>query len=443
MGGAKLSYDGRCKSIKILFIFPHVKVSGSILYTLTTYPSLTLKQLAAITPNKYSIELVDERCKKINFNGSYDLVGISCLTYNAPRAYEVADKFRRRGVPVVLGGYHPSALPEEAKQHADAVVIGEAEYSLPELLMDLEKGGLKPFYRPKKFIDPNEIPSANHQIRVDNAFMESVQATRGCPNQCQFCAIKEIEGCILRSRPIKNVIEEIKSIKKKHLFFADASLTINPSYSKLLFGEMKELNKKFDCCGNINILTKDDDFLKLASDAGCELIQVGFESISQKSIDDINKKTNKVEDYARAIRKIKDHNIMVMGLFIFGFDMDAPDIFTKTLDAIHQWNIDRAFFFILTPYPGTPIFDKLDGAGRILTKDWSKYTQMQVVFKPKNMSIDYLYNGAQGLMEDFHSLSNSLRRSFNDENFRLNRLITRTVRDISAKRYHKILSGSQ
>lgn len=387
------------------------------------------------------VELVDERCKKINFNGSYDLVGISCLTYNAPRAYEVADEFRKRGVTVILGGYHPSALPEEAKQHADAVVIGEAEYSLPELLMDLEKGDLKPFYHSKKFVNPDEIPPANHQIRVDSAFIESVQATRGCPNRCQFCAIKEVEGCILRSRPIKNVIEEIKSINKKRLFFADASLTINPSYSKSLFREMRELNKKFDCCGNINILAKDDEFLKLASEAGCELIQVGFESISQRSIDEIKKKTNRVEDYARAIRKIEDYNIMVMGLFIFGFDMDTPDIFTKTLDAIHRWNIDRAFFFTLTPYPGTPIFDKLDEEGRILTKDWSKYTQMQVVFQPKNMSIDELAKGTQRVVKDFHSISNSLRRGFNDDDFSLNRFVTRISRDISAKRYYKMLRG--
>ena len=398
-----------------------------------------MKQLAAITPNKHSVELIDERYKKINFSGSYDLVGISCLTYNAPRAYEVADEFRRRDVKVVLGGYHPSALPEEAKQHADAVVIGEAEYSLPQLLTDLEKGELKPFYRSKKFVDPNEIPSADHQIRVESPFIESVQATRGCPNQCQFCAIKEIEGCILRSRPIENVIEEIKSINKKRLFFADASLTINPSYSKSLFKEMKELNKKFDCCGNINVLAKDDEFLKLASEAGCELIQVGFESISQKSIDDINKKTNKVEEYAKAIRKIEDYGIMVMGLFIFGFDKDAQDIFTKTLDAVNEWNIDRAFFFILTPYPGTNIFHKLDEEGRILTKDWSKYTQMQVVFQPKNMTIDELSTGTKRVIEDFHSISNSLRRCFNDDDLSLTRFIARISRDISAKWYYKTL----
>jgi radical SAM superfamily enzyme YgiQ (UPF0313 family) len=406
-----------------------------------TYPSLTLRQLAAITPKENSVELIDERFKKINYSKSYDLVGISCFTYNAPRAYEIADEFRRRGVPVALGGYHPSALPEEAKQHADAVVIGEAEYSLPKLLMDLEKDDLKPFYHSKKFVDPNEIPPADHHIRFDSSFIESVQATRGCPNQCQFCAINKIEGRILRLRPIENVIEEIKSIDKKRLFFVDASLTINPSYSKSLFREMRGLNKKFDCCGNINVLTKDDEFLKLASEAGCELIQVGFESISQKSIDKINKKTNKVEDYARAIRKIKDHNIMVMGLFIFGFDTDTQDVFTKTLDAINQWNIDRAFFFVLTPYPGTPIFDKLDEEGQILTKDWSKYTQMQVVFQPKNISINELTNGTQRVIKDFHSISNSLRRSFNDDNFSLNRFVTRISRDISAKKYYKTLRG--
>jgi radical SAM superfamily enzyme YgiQ (UPF0313 family) len=250
-----------------------------------------------------------------------------------------------------------------------------------------------------------------------------------------------MEGCNLRIRPIKYVIEEIKSIKKNYLFFADSSLTINPGYSKTLFKEMKELNKKFDCCGNINTLAKDDEFLKLASEAGCNLIQVGFESISQESIDAVGKTTNKVVDYAKAVSKIKDHGIMVMGLFMFGFDSDTPDIFDRTLNAIYKMDIDRAYFFILTPFPGTSIFDRMYKEGRILTKNWSKYNIHNVVFQPKNMSIDELSTGTQRVVEEFHSISNSLRRSFNDENFSLNRFITRISRDISAKRYYKTLRG--
>jgi radical SAM superfamily enzyme YgiQ (UPF0313 family) len=427
--------------MKILYILPHRKVAGGFFYTFTTYPSMTLIQLAAITSKNHTVELVDERFQTINYKKSYDLVGISTLTYNAYRAYEIADKFRSMGIPVVLGGYHPSALPEEAKQHANSVVIGEAEETLPQLLDDLEKGKLKPFYFSKKFVEPKNIPPANHSIGRYTFFIESIQATRGCPNNCQFCAIGRMEGCILRIRPIKYVIEEIKSIKKNYLFFADSSLTTNPGYSKTLFKEMKELNKKFDCCGNINTLAKDDEFLKLASEAGCNLIQVGFESISQESIDAVGKTTNKVVDYSKAVSKIKDHGIMVMGLFMFGFDSDTPDIFDRTLNAIYKMDLDRAYFFILTPFPGTSIFNRMYKEGRILTKNWSKYNIHNVVFQPKNMSIDELSTGTQRVVEEFHSISNSLRRSFNDENFSLNRFITRISRDISAKRYYKTLRG--
>ena len=405
-----------------------------------SYPSITLKQLAAITPSEHSVELIDERCKKINFTKQYDLVGISSLTYNAPRAYKIADEFRMRGLTVVLGGYHPTALPTEAKQHADSVVMGEAESTWPQLLDDFGKGKLKPFYASKEPTDPKNIPPADHSIGVNTPFIDSIQATRGCPNNCQFCAIRNIEGRVLRARPIKKVMDEIESIRKKYLFFADASLTINPSYSKSLFKEMKELNKKFDCCGNINILAEDGEFLKLASEAGCRLIQVGFESISQKSIDTISK-NNKVKNYEKAVKKIEDYGIMVMGLFMFGFDTDTPDIFDKTLDAIYKWKLDRARFSILTPFPGTPLYNKLEAENRILTRNWSKYNIQKVVFKPKSMSMDQLSNGIKELVEEFHSISNSFKRSFNDSDFNLNQFITKNLRDFSAKHYYKTLGG--
>jgi len=427
--------------MNILFVLPHPKVKGGILYTFTTYPSLTLKQLAAITPPQHKVELVDERCQKIPFNRSYDIVGISALTYNAPRAYEIADEFRRRGVPVVLGGYHPTALPEEAKQHADAVVIGEAEETWPQLLQDVEQVTLKPFYRSLKGVDPSKIPPAAHDAGMDIPFIESIQATRGCPNNCQFCAIHTVEGSLLRERPVEQVVRELESIKKKHLFFADASLTIHPEYSKALFSEMRSLDKTFDCCGNINVLARDEEFLKLAREAGCNLIQVGFESVSQETINAIGKRTNKVEMYDSAVKKIEDYGIMVMGLFMFGFDTDNPDIFNHTLDAIYRWDIDRARFSVLTPFPGAALFNRYEQEGRILTKDWSKYDFQKVVFQPKQMSVRELAQGTQYLVEEFHSLKNSLRRSFTDENFSLNRFFTRTFRDFSSRRYYKTFGG--
>jgi radical SAM superfamily enzyme YgiQ (UPF0313 family) len=418
---------------------PHPKIQGSFFYKFYTYSSLTLKQLAAITPPEHEVELIDEKFKKINFSSLYDLVGISNITCNAPRTYEVADEFRRRGVTVVLGGYHPTAMPEEAKQHADSVVIGEAEESLPQLISDLENNVIKPFYYSNSLVDPGEIPSANHNIKTDSSFSESVQATRGCPNQCKFCAIRTVEGNKFRARPIEDVIEELKTIKKHHIFFADASLTINPKYSKALFQEMKEIDKKFDCCGNINVLARDDEFLKLASEAGCSMIQIGFESVSQNSINDVCKTTNKVKDYMKAVKKIKDHNIMVMGLFVFGFDTDTPKVINSTLGTIDQLEIDRAFFSILTPLPGTPIYMNMKKTGRIFTYDWSRYNTQAVVFYPKNMSPEELQEKTRIVVKEFHSFKNLIKRSYNDPKFSLNRFIDKGIRNFSSRQYYKTL----
>ncbi|RLF34310.1 MAG: B12-binding domain-containing radical SAM protein, partial [Thermoplasmata archaeon] len=394
--------------MRILLVMPHPNAKRTLLSRFT-YPSLTLQQIAAITPKEHLVEIVDERYEKINFNKNYDVVGISCLTYNSIRGYEIADIFRKKGTKVVFGGYHASLLPHEAKQHADSVVIGEAEITWPILLRDLEKGMLKPFYRADKLIEPEQIPAARHDIGSYNPFTEAIQASRGCPVGCEFCAMQKIEGPIFRGRPVDNVIEEMKTIKAKNIFFADASLTINPTYTKKLFQKMKEINKKFECFGNINILTKDDELLRLASEAGVSTWYVGIESISQKNINAAGKTTNKVKEYSNAIKKIKDHGMMITGFFMFGFDGDTPDIFDKTLQAMIKWKIDEASFSILTPYPGTRLYERLEKEGRITTKDWSKYTEGHVNFIPKNMTQEQLLQGMKKIATEFYSYPNIIK----------------------------------
>jgi radical SAM superfamily enzyme YgiQ (UPF0313 family) len=403
------------------------------LYT-TSLPSITLEQLISITPDKYEVECVDERWENVDFNWDGDLVGISTQTLSANRAYNIADEFRKRGKKVVLGGYHPSALPKEAKQHADAVVIGEAELSWPQLLRDFENGKLKPFYQIMP-VDPKMIPPPK-RISQSLSFMGMIQATRGCPHGCKYCAVQNVEGSNFRTRPIKNVIEEIKSLQENRFFFADSSMTINSKYSKELFQEMTGLNKKFSCYGNINVLRNDDDFLNLASEAGCETWLIGFESVCKESIRYIGKKTNKVEEYASGVKKIRDYGMMVTGLFMFGFDTDKLDIFETTLKAINQMELNRAAFSIVTPFPGTALFDELEKEGRILTKDWSKYNLRNVVFQPKNMSAEQLVNGRNSMVKEFYSLSNCLRRGFQDTNPNFNRLVVRTARDYLLNNYY-------
>lgn len=395
--------------MKILLLEPHLGVKRPSLYRFFYYGSLALEQVAALTPSNHDLEIVIETFKEIDFNNNYDLVGISCLTCNAIRGYEIADKFRKRNITVVFGGYHASILPEEVKQHADSVVIGEAEQIWEQLLIDFQNKKLKPFYKSTKFTDPDKIPPPR-RITTGKPMYASIQATRGCPNRCKFCAMQMIEGSIFRPRPIKNIVEEIREIKCKNLFFVDSSMTLNPNYSKSLFKEIKEFNKRIECFGNINVFEKDEKFLKLASDAGCFRWLIGIESISQKTINNIGKFTNKVEKYAKAIKNIQDYGMMVTGLFMFGFDSDTKDVFDKTIEAINKWNLDSIACSILTPYPGTPLFYQLKNENRIFTYDWSKYTEGNVNFKPKNFTEKELITGVKKIVSDFYSYSNSIKR---------------------------------
>ncbi len=425
--------------MKILLVEPHLGIKRTWLYRFILYRSLALEQIAALTPDIHSVDIIDEKFKNIDFTKDYDLVGISCLTCNALRGYEISDEFRSRGIPVVLGGYHPTALPEEAKIHADSVVIGEAELIWPQLLKDLENKELKPFYKADKFADGKLIPPAKRN-KDNNTFYASIQASRGCPTRCKFCAMHYVEGAIFRSRPINIVIEEIKSIKQKNLFFVDSSLTINPNYSKNLFKEMIGLNKKFECFGNINILAKDNELLKLASDAGCTRWLVGIESIFQKNIDDMGKRTNKVKRYEASIRNIKDHGMMVTGLFMFGFDNDIVDIFGQTLEAMHKWNLDNAAFSIVTPYPGTCLFNQLKKEGRIISYDWSRYTEGNVNFKPKNMSPEELLQGIIKINKEYYSYTSSMKRCLRSKNLSLSLFINKLWRNLfSTKLFNKEL----
>jgi len=369
--------------------------------------------LSAVTPKKYLIEIVDERFDKINFNKNYDIVGITTYTANAFHAYEIADKFREKGVKVVLGGYHASALPDEAKQHADSVVIGEAEETWPQLLKDFEKGKLKPFYRQTRPVDLSTIPLYDATFIGERSIRNVIQTSRGCPNGCEFCAITNSEfGRRYRTRPIDHVLKELITVPQKNIFFLDPSLTTNVNRTKLLFKKLRNLNKKFLCNGTVNVLSKDDELLRLASEAGCVEWFVGFESLSQENINAIGKRTNVVKEYKIAVKKIHDHGMLVTASFIFGFDGDTKNVFSETLDAAYDMEVDSAGFHILTPYPGTPLFERLEREGRILTKDWSRYRELDsVVFQPKNMTPYELLDGTQYVKKEFFSFNNVVIRS--------------------------------
>jgi radical SAM superfamily enzyme YgiQ (UPF0313 family) len=398
--------------LKILLILSNSRIKHGVLDKLihsSFYPSITLEQLISVTPDKHKVDFIDERWEDVDLNWNGDLVGISTLTASANHAYNIADEFRKRGKTVVLGGYHPSALPEEAKKHADAVVIGEAEISWPKLINDFENGKMKPFYT-SETVNPESIPSPYRKPQPFPFFgFGTVQATRGCPNGCKYCAIQNVEGCHFRARPIDKVIEDIKSIKTKRIFFADSSMTTNSNYSKALFKEMRGLNKKFSCYGNINILNKDKELLRLSNEAGCEQWLIGFDSVNQETIKYIGKRSNKVEEYVSGVKKIRDYNMTIMGMFVLGFDTDTPTIFDATLETIRKMELDRPVFSILTPFPGTALFDQLEKQGRILTKDWSKYNLRNIVFQPKNFTVEQLRNGLRYTIKEAYTFKKSLK----------------------------------
>ncbi len=407
--------------MKIQLIFPRVehgqttiKDKGSWNAFLFGNPIITLPHVATITPREHDVKIVNENYSDIDFDEDVDLVGITCYTMTAPRVYKIADEFRRRGVKVVLGGYHPTAMPDEAIQHADSIVKGEAEASWPKLLKDLENGKLKKFYEPDSNFDMADIPPIRRDLIVLNPLLGAVQSTRGCSNRCEFCAISSFCKHGIKQRPIKNVVEEIKDMPNKLFIFHDPHLTARPQYARELFKEMikQKINKSWLANGTTNVLGKiDDEFLNLARKAGCIEWFIGFESVSQKALNSIKKTHNKVENFKKLIKRLHKHGMAVQGGIIFGFDEDTSDIFDLTLEKMYEFELDIVEVNILTPYPGTPLFDRLEREGRIITRDWTRYNQVDVVFKPKNMTEKELFEGARKVAKEFYSISNIVGRT--------------------------------
>ncbi len=421
--------------MKILLVMPHPNPKRSF-FSKFQYPSSTLQQIAALTPKKHSVTIVDERYKDVPFSSKYDLVGISSLTYNVYRGYEIAKKYKEMGVPVVFGGYHASLMPDEVKEHADSVVVGEAELTWPQLLKDLEHGEMKKIYTSPRVVKAEEIIPARHDIGVFTPFAQAIQATRGCPVGCEWCAMNRVEGRTFRARPIEDVIKEMKSVDAKTIFFADASITINPKYTKALFKEMKKLNKKFECFGNINVVAKDEEFLQLAKEAGVTKWYLGIESISQENINQAGKSTNKVSDYRKAVQNIKKDGMDVTGFFIFGLDGDNPETFDRTLEAMNKFGLDEASFSILTPYPGTPLFYRMKKEGRITNFDWSDYDEGKVNYTPKNMTQEELLEGIRRISLEFYSIQNCLKRSIHDGTMNPIKIVSRFIANISIRSFY-------
>jgi radical SAM superfamily enzyme YgiQ (UPF0313 family) len=380
------------------------------------FAHLTLTTLAALTPQDIDVQITDENVEPIDFQEDVDLVGLTGMVMHAPRAHEIASQFRRRGIPVVMGGPHASSLPLEAKEHVDAVVIGEAENVWAGLIEDLKRGSLKPFYKAESYCSMERMPYPRLDLLKKKAYMtvNCVQTTRGCPYQCDFCHVTHFFGKTYRCRPVGEVIEEVKRLAGEFIVFIDDNITGNRQYAKELFTRLKPLKKKWASQASIT-LSRDPELLKLAADSGCVSLFVGIESLSSENLKEVNKSFNRANQFEEAIQAIHDHDIMILAGLIFGLDHDDEGVFERTLRFCERNRIELPSFFVLTPLPGTPLFQRMESEGRLLHKDWGKYNGATVVFKPKLMTEETLQQGFNWVCKEAYSWGSIFKRVFHPQ----------------------------
>jgi radical SAM superfamily enzyme YgiQ (UPF0313 family) len=380
-------------------------------------PKLGLLTIAGMTPPDIEVSITDENIEEIDFNKEVDLVGITVMTPAAGRAYKIADTFRKNGKCVVLGGLHPSALPEEAAQHADSVVIGEAEGIWTKLLSDFESGKLKDFYQRKDWANLENLTTPRGDLINPKSYRISntVETSRGCPYHCSFCAVSVFFGNTYRFRPIKDVVNEVKSLKGKYLFFVDDNIVGNRQRAKELFKALTPCKQKW-LSQAPTTFANDEELIKLAARAGCVAMFIGYESVSSDSLKEVGKSFNIVQRYKEGINRMHDYGIIVHGSFVFGFDHDDTDVFERTVKFAIDAKIDSVTFAILTPYPGTPFYKRLIKENRIIIKDWWKHGRGDaiwhpaVAFKPKLMPPETLSEGWKWALKEFYSYRSIITR---------------------------------
>jgi radical SAM superfamily enzyme YgiQ (UPF0313 family) len=377
------------------------------------FPYLALTTLAALTSDNWEISIVDENVEALDFSDLPDLAAISIMTPLSKRGYEIADRYREKGVPVVLGGIHPSMMKDESKTHADAVAIGEAEAVWPQILSDFKRSDLKSFYKAPDFwrLERLPIPKRDLLNRQAYFFVNTIQTTRGCPFNCSFCSVTSLYGGTYRVRPIEDVINELGHMERGFVFFVDDNIVGKPSYAKELFAALTPLHIKWFSQTSLSIV-KDRELLDMAQRSGCRGLFIGFESLSQESLNAMGKSKLRVNDFKEAINMIHGHNIGIQGSFIFGMDQDDQSIFSDVLRFIEKTHIEAVLFSILTPFPGTKIRANLLRENRIFDNDWEKYDMNHVVFKPHKMTPRQLQEGFSWAYKRLYGYPSIVKRLF-------------------------------
>jgi len=389
-------------SLKILLISPIglKKIMGADFFF--KLPFLGLPTIAAHTPPDCEVKMVDERISPVDFSDDADLIGISVMTPLATRAYEIADEFKRRGKTVVMGGMHVSALPEEALEHCDAVAIGEGEKVWPQMVKDFRRGKLKEIYQADELLDLGESLPPRWDIIDKSRYspVDFIETTRGCPINCNFCAVTQYYGAKYRTKPVHLVEEMVARVRpvdkvfalKNLIFFVDDNIIANRKHCIELLNILKSYNIQWVGQASVGV-AKDDELMELMSETRCLGLFIGMESLSEDALAECGKRINKPAEYLRAVAKLHRYGIGVQAAFIIGFDNDDISIFPKMEKFIRKSNFDSLFLSILTPYPGTRFYQKIEREGRLLHKNWERYDTSHVVFRPKKMTPEQLEEG--------------------------------------------------
>jgi radical SAM superfamily enzyme YgiQ (UPF0313 family) len=394
--------------MKLLLVSPSRKFGKKVVKALKI-PQLGLHILASLTPEDVDITVVDEEIREIDFSLDFDLVGISCMTATANRSYQLSDMFRQRGSTVVFGGIHPTILPQEAIQHADAVVIGEAEGCWADVINDFRKGNLQKFYQVPA-PDLSKYPFPRRDFHIDKALFNCVGllTTRGCPYACEFCSVTDFYGRKIRHRPVPMVVEDIKRSGSKTFLILDDNVTGHPKYSKELFEALIPLGIEWVGQSSMS-LAKDKEMLELCRLSGCAALFFGLESVSPSSLMGMKKSLKSIEETREAIKVIQDNGIAFHPSIILGFDTDTKAIFDDTLEFLARTKLPTISLHVLTPYPGTRIYQRFKDQGRIISHEWSHYDHHTVVFQPKNMTPRELAEGHHYVQSEFYSFSSIIR----------------------------------
>ena len=392
---------------------PLYRHRGGIWRKSLRYQPLTLTTLAALIPADlpHTVVCIDEGIADVPLDLDVDLVGLTVITGTANRAYELANHFRARGITVVLGGPHVTLIPDDAAPHADAIVVGYAEDTWPQLLRDHLAGALQPRYTMAPGLDLAGRPFARRDLLPSDRFLTSnvFEATRGCVHPCDFCVVPTAWGRKPFQKPVGEVVEDIRQHGARKLIFVDLNLIADRNYARELFTALIPLKLQWYGLATV-LLASDEELLALCARSGCRGLLMGLESMSKTNLRGSRKAFNSPDDYGRVVERLHAHGIALQGCFVFGLDDDYPDIFLKTAEFAIEAKIDLPRFAVVTPFPNTPLYLRLEAEGRILTRNWELYDAQHVVFQPKNMSVQELQEGIELAWKHAYSWSAIWRR---------------------------------